>query len=127
MIKITILVRELGNGRPDGSMQFLLPELPRVGDYISVQRPEKRGPWGEDLIVKHIWWRLRHPQTAGFEDSDSPLVGDLHEVFVECDPAMGPWSSDAWRDSLEATAKQRGVGFERFDVKRLSVRESEAG
>ena len=126
MVTIEIKVRDPESGIPDWSLQFELPEIPRVGDYISIQRPEHRSEWGEDLIVRHVWWRLRHSETRTQYSPDEAKLGGVREVIVECDPAIGPWSSDRWRDSLKS-ARERGATVEDFDVKRLSVREDRIG
>jgi hypothetical protein len=123
MVKVKIVVRELGNAKPDYSLLFDLPELPRVGDYISIYRPDKEELYSEDLVVRHVWWRLRHPETRGVVVHEEK-IGSVREINVECDPALGPHASDRWRGELEA-AKQRGIVVEVFDVNRLSIRESE--
>jgi len=121
MPRVTVVIRDVGNLKPDYSLDFDLPELPREGDYISIHRPDKREPYGEDLIVRKVWWRLNHPETSGF--ATEPLkVGNLNEIFVECDQAIGPHSSDAWRDRLTA-AKELGEDVHEFEVARFSVRE----
>ncbi|MDZ5697640.1 hypothetical protein [Chelativorans sp. M5D2P16] len=122
MPKATIVVREVGSLKPDYSLDFDLPALPKPGDYISIHRPDKREPYGEDMIVRQVWWRLEHPETAPY-GSDQPKTGALNEISVECDPAIGPHSSDSWRDSLER-ARQRGQ-VQEFEIARLSIREDE--
>lgn len=118
MVKFLVVVREPGRLAPDYSLEFEAPVLPREGDYLSVQRPDHERPFGEDMIVAKVWWRLAHPATGGVQWE--PLeVGSLDEIFVECVPAVGPWSCDGWRDSL---ARAGGPALE---VSRLSVRESE--
>lgn len=123
MVRVIVVVRELGRLKPDYSLDFELPEVPAVGSYISVQRPDKPKPFGEDLIVRKVWWRLNHPETAGF-GSNPPKSGSLQEIFVECDPALSPYSSDHWRRLVEG-AKRGGVDVEEFEVARVSVRESD--
>lgn len=123
MIRVTIVVREIGRLKPDYSLDFDLPEVPRSGDYISIQRPDKPEPFGEDLIVRKVWWRLDHPETNGF-GSDQPKIGSVREMVVECEVALGPYSSDDWRRLAEG-AKSRGLEIEEFEVARLSVRESD--
>jgi len=123
MVKITLMVRELGGLKPDFSLQFELPEVPAVGSYISVQRPEHEAEWGEDVIVRKIWWRLRHPETAAV--ASPPLkVGAVREIVVECEVATSPWSSDRWLKSAEF-ARARGVHVGAFEVARLNIRESD--
>ncbi len=47
MVKINLVVRELGKLKPDYSLDFELPEVPAIGSYISIQRPDHPEPfWG---------------------------------------------------------------------------------
>ncbi|WP_448662815.1 hypothetical protein ACG3SL_19570 [Sphingomonas sp. CJ20] len=117
MIRFIVVVRETGRLKPDYSLGFEAPELPREGDYLSIQRPDKRRPYSEDMIVRRVWWRLFHPETGGMEGD--PKTGGVEEIFVECEPAIGPYSSDQWRDG-HASAPE-------FEVERFSVRESDLG
>jgi hypothetical protein len=119
-MKVVVIVREVGQLKPDYSLDFDLPAVPKSGDYISIQRPDKPKPYGEDLIVKQVWWRLEHPETAGY-GSGQPKIGKAEEIYVECEPAIGPWSSDQWRDSLERQ-RERGEVKE-LEVARLSIRQ----
>src|SRR5262249_15202689 len=100
-----------------------MAELPRVGDYISIHRSDQKEPYGEDLIVRHIWWRLETLETRTMVPVGEERAGTVREILLECDKALGPYSSDNWRDELEP-ARQRGeIGV--FDLERYSVRESE--
>lgn len=119
-----IIVREFGTRKPDYGLYFEIPELPKVGDYVSIQRPDNAGEWGEDLIVRHIWWRLNHPETGGAVTGNEK-IGSVKEIYIECDKALGPWSSDRWRDHVTFESEKTGVPIERFDVNRLSYRESQ--
>lgn len=121
MTRVTIVVREVGRLKPDYSIDFELPGVPRPGDYVSVQRPDKPEPYGEDLIVRQVWWRLKHPETGGF-GSEPPKVGSLTEILVECAQAIGPYSSDDWRDTLTGK-RANGVDVPEFEVARFSVRQ----
>lgn len=120
MVKATIVMREVGRLKPDYSLEFEFPEAPRPGDYISIHRPDKPRPYGEDAIVQKVWWSLEHPETDGY-GSTPPKIGRMAELVIECSPAIGPWSSDHWRDSLKA-ALERGEVPE-FEVARVSVRQ----
>jgi hypothetical protein len=122
MIKVCIIIREPGRTKPDYSLDFNLPTLPRKGDYISVQRPDKPSPWGEDMIVREIWWRLNHPETGG-SSSSQPKVGAVHEIMIECEPATSPYSSDNWKKYVEGYSSPKDVPT--FDVARLDVREGD--
>lgn len=123
MIEIHLVVRGPGRTTPDYSLKFAVPTLPRPGDYISVHRPDKPAPYSEDCIVRHVWWRLEHPETAAVIYGRSEKIGSVEEIFVECDPALGPYASDAWRDNLESM-RERGI-IPEFEVQRFSVREKD--
>jgi hypothetical protein len=122
-VRVTIVVREVGSNRPDYSLDFEVPAVPAVGSYVSIVRADAKYGHTEDLIVRHVWWRLSHPETGGFA-SDPPKIGNLVDVQVECDPAIGPNSLDRWRDSLES-ARARGIDIAEFDIARFNVREDE--
>ena len=121
MTRVIIVVRELGRTKPDYTLPFDLPEVPAVGSYISINRPDNPEPFSEDVIVRKVWWRLHHPETSGF-GSEPEKVGKLTEIFVECEPAVGPYASDRWRDTMTA-ARERGVEVEDFEIVRLSIRQ----
>lgn len=121
-MKFTVVIREIGRTSPDYSLDFEAPALPTVGSYISIERPDIDTGHTEDLIVRHVWWRLHHPETGGF--ATEPKVGSLVEIIVECDQAIGPQSRDQWRASLEA-ARQRGIQVEEFDISRFAVSEAD--
>ena len=118
MVKFLVVVREPGRLAPDYSLEFEAPMLPREGDYLSVQRPDRERPFGEDMIVAKVWWRLSYPGTEPIA-SDPPEVGRAEVIIVECIPAVGPYSSDRWRDSLAR------VGAPELAVSRFALRESE--
>ncbi len=124
MVQINIVVREIGKLKPDFSLDFELPEVPAVGSYISILRPDTPEPYGEDLVVRKVWWRIKHPEIKGLDDLAPAKIGSFHEIFVECNQAAGPYSSENWLSLLDS-AKKRGVEIEEFQVSRLSVPESE--
>lgn len=119
MIRIVVVVREFGRLKPDYSLEFDVPAVPREGEYISVQRPDHERPFGEDMIVRKVWWRYFHPQTAGVETGQNRKIGRLDEVFVECEAAIGPYSSDDWRRGFE------GRDAPMLEIDRFSVREAD--
>jgi hypothetical protein len=123
MVQVNIVVLEIGELKPDFSLDFELPEVPTVGSYISILRPDTPEPCGEDLVVRKVWWRLKHPETRGAE-SPPAQIGSFHEIFVECNQAAGPYSSTNWLSLLDS-AKKRGVEIEEMRVSRLSAPESE--
>lgn len=127
MVRVIVVVREIGKSTPDFSLQFDLPEVPRIGSYISISGTDTPAPWSEDMVVRAVWWRLHHPVMAPKvtpekiqPGSGSTLAGSPTEILVECEPAIGPNASDRWRDMLEA-AERRGIKVERFDVERYQL------
>jgi hypothetical protein len=48
----------------------------------------------------------------------------VNEIFVECDVAISPYSSDNWLKVANA-GKARGANVEEFEVGRFAVPESE--
>ena len=125
MVQVRIYVREIDSLKPDSSFEFSLPDVPRVGDYISIERPDA-APWTEDVVVRKIWWRLRHGETRSATPQDDPINGRVLEIEIDCEPAIGPTCTDRWLNDLEA-AERRGVAVERFQVARLNVRQSDLG
>jgi hypothetical protein len=122
MVAVTIVVREAGKLKPDYLAEFELPELPRVGDYISIHRPDVRKPLGEDLIVRAVWWGLEHPETHGFASGESK--GTLRDLLIECDIAEGPYATEHWL-RIVAAARAKGVDVPKFAVSRIVVRDSD--
>jgi hypothetical protein len=121
MVKVRVVVRQHGRLRLDYSAHFDLIEVPTIGSYISIQRPDEPEPFGEDMVVRKIWWRLNYP-TPRNSISPSKKLGVLHEVIAVCDPAVSPYSSNNWRQVVEY-AKSRGVTVEKFEVERLTAAE----
>lgn len=118
-MKIVVVIREAESLKPDYALEFDLSAIPRKGDYISIHRPNVPTPYGEDAIVRQVWWRLKHPETRAEVDADEEvLVGTVDEIIVECEPAIGPWSSDKWRVSLEHHSREGKV--KEFEIERLS-------
>jgi hypothetical protein len=113
MPAIVLVVREPGQLKVEFSLQFVVPEIPRVGDYISVTRIDVREPLSEDYIVRKIWWRLHHRGDADDE-------GGVSEIFVECDTACGPYATREWQQRV-AQARAREVNVENFEVARVTT------
>ena len=116
MTRVIVAAREVGALKIDWQMEFDLPEVPKPGHYISVLRPELPEPYSDDLIVEKVWWRLKQ---------ETGVVGSVKEIFVECIPAIGPWSSDRWRDALEFQHKRHGTAVPRFEIARLEIRQDD--
>ena len=121
-VRVRLYVCEPGERKADFSLAFDLPEVPRPGDYISVHREDKETPHTEDLIVRQVWWSLETTETRTSSSEEEERVGNLREIAVECEMALGPWSTDHWFDKMRQH-EANGRTIKRFDVSRLSVRE----
>ncbi len=117
MIEIVLVVREPGSLKPDYSLKFSLPAVPKAGDYISINRPDHPQPYSEDVIVRQVWWRLHHPDTRSSYAEGDEMTGRLTELFVECEVGLGPYAADHWR--------KYNADAEKFEVSRFAVRESQ--
>lgn len=121
-MRAIVVVREPGRQKVDHSLEFDLLELPRVGDYISIFRPDSKTQT-EDVIVRHVWWHLSHPETRGTASGETK-VGHMQDVMLECDIALSPYARDHWRSAALA-ARSRGVEVEEFKVSRIVAGESD--
>ena len=96
--------------------------MPEIGSVISITREGEREPFSEDVVVRHVWYRLKHPTRDGV--TEGRQVGRVTEIFVECDIAEGPYASDHWRKTAEA-ARRQGAKVETFPIVRFALRESD--
>jgi hypothetical protein len=118
-MKIIVVVRKPGTFTRDHDLTFNVPAVPEVGSYISMLL-SKESSASEDVIVRHIWWHLRAPESDDSSDSTNEEVssGDVDTIMVECDVALGPYASNSWRQWAVA-AEERGVKVERFETSRF--------
>jgi hypothetical protein len=121
MMRVLIVVHEAGSLELGDSFEFDLPEIPAKGSYISIERPDAQSPYGQDLIVREIWWRLRHPSPELAPTKGK--VGELAEIFVECERAVSPYSSERWRSSLGRRARERRALWFRSSVRHVVPRD----
>jgi len=124
MIRIELCVREPGKKEIDFSLPFNVPELPKLGDYISVHRANQGTPHTEDVVVRHVWWMLETPETRTTAEAGTERVGQLNKIFVECEMALGPYANDRWHETM-LRYRTSGQPIEEFDVARVSVREKD--
>lgn len=118
-IKVIIVVRKSGKTSPEYCLEFELNVLPKIGEYISIRRPGDESGNTEDLVVRHVWWTFEAADEDG--SSDNRLRGSLVDVMVECDKAIGPYSSSKWRKQLEEWSESTGQTIERFNITRMGV------
>ena len=97
-MKVNLSFVPPGGGETDYSILFEMPEIPRAGDYISIHRPNQAGT--ENFIVKRTWWDLEFDEKAG--------LGTSKEVWVECEFALSPFSSDNHKRACEGYKIRKG-------------------
>ena len=120
-MRVQVVVRELDRKKPDFSLPFDVESVPRIGEYISIWRPDSE-THTEDVVVRRVWWHLTSPERQDSNSAGEPRPGKVREVLVECDVAVGPYARDQWRVWAKAAAS-RGSPVEEFDVERFSVSE----
>ena len=123
MVAVTIVVRNLSRPEPEYSLPFDLPEIPKVGSYISVFRSDGHPKWvsSDDLIVRHVWWELEHLTRSDGMGSgqDEEVIGHARSIMVECDHAIGPYLVERHRHFIEMEAEAKGITVERLPVSRI--------
>jgi hypothetical protein len=76
-----------------------------------------RAPLDEEFNVRKVWGRLNHLSAAALGEEQP---GQVEEIFVECDIAEGPYSSEASRQEI-AVAYTCDVEVEQFQVARSII------
>lgn len=106
-----------GGGETDYSLQFKMPGVPQVGDYVSVRREGQDpndGPGTIDFIVRRTWWHLNYPNMDLY--GRQPAVhGSTADVIVECEFAVGHTSSNAHKRACKMYA-DRGMPLKSFEA-----------
>lgn len=87
-----------GGGETDYTLPMDMPEVPHAGDYLSITRPEQEG--SENFIVKRTWWSLEY--------NDATDKGVTKTIWVECEFAKGPFSSESHRRACDRYASRTG-------------------
>jgi hypothetical protein len=104
MINMRLLFVPPGGGETDYGLDFALPAIPRPGDYISVMRPNQSG--SEDFIVRRTWWQLNYPEGPSVQDAKKFTPGSISQIYVECEFAKGPYSSENHSKSCEVYGRK---------------------
>jgi hypothetical protein len=131
-----------GGGEHVYQLDFDLPAPPASGDHIAIERPAT--PGFQDYIVRRVWWWLRHPKPETPEadaampptsaepptpaeptgngkyrrrisSPDQDAAGAVQRRMVECEYALGPYSSEAHERMCERF-RARGLPLQTFDV-----------
>jgi hypothetical protein len=97
-MKVRLVFVPPEGGDVEYSLQFELPSVPQPGSYISITRPDQMGT--EDFIVRRNLWHLEHPTTGAYGEEGE--TGAMGELYVQCEFARGPYSSDEHRQTCDA-------------------------
>mgnify|MGYP007020374933 CR=1 FL=1 len=109
MIRVHLSFVPPGGGEVDYGLTMDLPSLPREGDYISVLRKKPDGSvldgdraGSEDFIVRRVWWSCEYPDDGKTShESGKQPVGTCAAPNIECEFAIGPYSSPAHKRAAE--------------------------
>ncbi|WP_425397303.1 hypothetical protein [Aeoliella sp.] len=114
-MKVTLLIVPPGGGELDYMLDFDLPAIPRVGDYLSIQRAGG-SPGFEYFIVRRTWWSLEHPPVDDEQavSGTPPEIGSVKRIGVECEVAEGAAPTDDHRRSCEIY-KAKGLPLREFE------------
>ncbi len=94
-----------GGGPVEYSLIIDFPALPRAGDQLSIRRPPDQTDLFAgtiDFIVRSVRWELEYPDNEIYEDPTDPNVGQTRSIIVECEFALGPFSSGAHKAACQA-------------------------
>jgi hypothetical protein len=114
-MKIRLCFIPPGGGKPDYSLAFDLPAIPQPGDYISVRRPAKRAdemPGTYDFIVKRTRWGLSYPDNDLYTEADDDTRGEVNEIVVDCEFALGYWSCEEHKRAVTGYANRATLRHE---------------
>ncbi|MFQ5954606.1 MAG: hypothetical protein ACE5JZ_06050 [Kiloniellales bacterium] len=78
---------------PAGGLAFEMPDVPRPGDHVTIQRSDQEGT--SDFIVRRRYWTLEHPKCAPVHPhTGESIVGVTRAVTIECEFAVGSLPSE---------------------------------
>jgi len=103
-MKVNLSFVPPGGGETDYSIPFDMPEIPRAGDYIAIHRTGSTGT--ENFIVRRTWWNLE------FDEAEEQ--GSTTEIWVECEFAVAPFSSDNHKAACKGYESKTGQ-LRKFD------------
>lgn len=118
MFEVTLTFVPPGGGEADYSLRMRVPALPRAGDYITVMRkyaspPDDKHTGTEDFIVRRVWWGFEYPDDGKhYHEAGKDPVGEVSGITIECEFAIGPYSSKAHRDNTPHKARAEAQTFE---------------
>lgn len=116
-LKVTLCFVPPGGGEADYSLEFEVPAIPNPGDYISIRRPitaATERPGTCDFIVRRTWWSLDYPNNDLYQVEGEKVYGATMGIVVECEFALGPWSSEEHKRAV-AMYEAQGRGKRTLD------------
>jgi len=112
-MRIRLVAVPPGGGEADYSLEMECPTVPQVGDYITVMReykngePDKEHMGTEDFIVRRVRWGFTWPDNGKhYHTSGQEPVGAIDAIVIECEMAIGAFSSPAHKRGIENTAQR---------------------
>jgi hypothetical protein len=91
-MKVHLIFAPRDADEPIDGLEFDMPDAPRPGDRITIQRPGQEG--ATDFIVRQRSWMLEHPQCAPAPEAGKSVVGSTRAVTIECEFTVGAYSSE---------------------------------
>ncbi|MAF95874.1 MAG: alpha/beta hydrolase [Rhodospirillaceae bacterium] len=91
-MKVQFLLFPDEGEEPDHTLMFELPGVPQVGDCVTISHPGQEGC--TNFIVRRTHWDLDHPGLGPSHRAGESVVGTASAVTVECEFAVGPYSSE---------------------------------
>jgi len=92
---------------PADGLVFEMPDVPRPGDFITIQRRGQEGT--TDFVVRRRLWTLEHPSCApAHPHAGEAPVGATRAVAIECEFAVGSLPSEEhWKVPVGALRQMR--------------------
>ncbi|MBA4797916.1 MAG: hypothetical protein H2043_10980 [Rhizobiales bacterium] len=107
MIKCNLSMVPPGGGEQDYLLQFNLPTLPSVGDFLRIRRENSEDPGAEIFCVRGVFWDLSYPSSSSFAAPDE--AGTVSDIWIECEFVRGPFMTKSHKevcDMYEARGKK---------------------
>ena len=111
-MRIRLVAVPPGGGEAEYALEMESPAVPGVGDYVTVMRKYQgetpAGHFGtEDFIVRRVRWGFTWPDDGKlYSASGEEPVGQLDALVVECEMAIGAYSSPAHRRGAGREAQE---------------------
>lgn len=112
-MRIRLVAVPPGGGEADYSLTMESPAVPQVGDYVTVMREYKGEPpkeeyrGTEDFIVRRVRWGFTYPDDGKhYHTENNQPIGSVDAIVVECEMAIGPYSSEAHKRGAGEKAQE---------------------